>query len=918
MSRIISAFEQFFDDSGDPLVNGFLQFYESGTNNTDKNTYADINELIPNANPVPLDGAGRCPNVFGSGTYNVISFTSAMVQIQQFDPVNLEATEGAFVTWNSQTIYGEGDIVTGSDGNYYRSIVAGNQNQEPSISPGQWEEIILLGEWNSVVTYDLYDVVLLDGVFYTSKTASNTGNNPTTSPTNWGSGVSSVQDFGESLVSLIHPDTSKGTQDLQKQNVFPVSYNPQWGGMGYGGLPDGTLGEVATGYIIHNSFMNIGSGSTNDEKVAQGFKVSKSQTLSYVWIKMSKEGNPTDNTTLEIWDDSTGPNAVITNGVATSISSKLISDNADGEWVKFEFATPPSLSSNTLYFITVGRSGAFSTSNRARWLSDTVTASYPHGTLWELDASWTENTGERFAFIVDAATTILSTGLAGFDGALHCYEGAPLDQSGAFYYSNEDLNHKRGMIHLAGTGFTKDKTIYDSGLGTDNNRIVIRCNVTTGFAQVDLYENDETKLTVTGTTDISTGNRIVSVGYRSEGDGADFLKLYVDGASEGTELTSQTITLDPQFVSQGHTTIGGGFPLAPTWTDNEDMSVLPSASGWTWTGTATEANAMAVDGGILYQNGAGYASTDTGYYDKTTTLNNATGWTVEAKLKVSASNNAPTVPSLVIDIFDGSYRHQIKLFEYFMQYDDGTIDHSIQVDLTKLTTIKVVCKGLDVYIYANNKLIFDGTGIAANVNATNTIRFGDGSTAAGENSTAEWSYFKYYEGAHLPQYTSGQLSEIANWNDDKSALLSTIYNSGTIQSVKTLAGMNENYVKAKKQVISVKGITLSPTTTSSSFVPLAELSVFVFGGLISANVDASLYNSNTSSRSLLDVSINGYMNTSEGQEATSASANYRVAMSQQREEVVSEGMHFVAAVFAASANTTGNINRKRTLTVESE
>ena len=76
MARIIDAFTQFFDDNGDPLVDGFLKFVESGTNNTDKDTSADVNETIPNANPVPLDGAGRCPNVFGISTFQASKSTT--------------------------------------------------------------------------------------------------------------------------------------------------------------------------------------------------------------------------------------------------------------------------------------------------------------------------------------------------------------------------------------------------------------------------------------------------------------------------------------------------------------------------------------------------------------------------------------------------------------------------------------------------------------------------------------------------------------------------------------------------------------------------------------------------------------------------------------------------------------------------
>jgi hypothetical protein len=141
MARIIDAFTQFFDDNGDPLADGKLKFVESGTNNTDKDTFADINETIKNSNPVDLDGAGRCPNIFGTGTYNIISFTSAMVQIQQFDPVNTIGFPGAFSSWESSTIYDQNDIVTASDNKYYRSLISNNQNNEPSASPAQWEEV---------------------------------------------------------------------------------------------------------------------------------------------------------------------------------------------------------------------------------------------------------------------------------------------------------------------------------------------------------------------------------------------------------------------------------------------------------------------------------------------------------------------------------------------------------------------------------------------------------------------------------------------------------------------------------------------------------------------------------------------------------------------------------------------------------
>ena len=74
MARIIEPFEQFFDGEGDPLTNGWLKFTETGTNLTDRDTFADVNLTIANTNPLQLDSEGRCPNVFGTGLYRVTLF----------------------------------------------------------------------------------------------------------------------------------------------------------------------------------------------------------------------------------------------------------------------------------------------------------------------------------------------------------------------------------------------------------------------------------------------------------------------------------------------------------------------------------------------------------------------------------------------------------------------------------------------------------------------------------------------------------------------------------------------------------------------------------------------------------------------------------------------------------------------------
>ena len=304
MPRVIDAFAQFFDDNGNPLVNGFIAFKESGTNNTDKDTFADINETIANANPVPLDGAGRCPNVFGTGTYNAISYEEDVnnpgnpgQQIQQFDPVNIAEIEGQFSDWSSATTYSIGDLVIASDGNYYRSLVNNNENQDPTVSAGQWEEIKFIGIWNINVTYDSGDSVYgSDGVLYLSLTAANIANNPTTDSTNWKSYMDNnspnVLDnvgftatvatkaltFALKTRNLIDPTaTDKATVAFRSETLTTGDYDVIEAGAALSVIvPDGaTLGFVAAAedfiyfYVINNAgSIELGvSGVILDESI---------------------------------------------------------------------------------------------------------------------------------------------------------------------------------------------------------------------------------------------------------------------------------------------------------------------------------------------------------------------------------------------------------------------------------------------------------------------------------------------------------------------------------------------------------------------------------------------------------------------------------------------------------------------------
>ena len=182
---------QYLDDAGNPLINGKLFFFTTGTN-TALDTFADINLAIANTNPVILTAAGRIPNIFlKSASYKVILTTSADVQIFERDPVGAETEAGNWTPFNSLTIYGINDIVEGSDGNFYISLTEANQGNDPVTTPASWSQIKLNFVFNTLQTYKIGDLVMAtDLTLYVSLTNNNLNNDPASDVTNWKSATS--------------------------------------------------------------------------------------------------------------------------------------------------------------------------------------------------------------------------------------------------------------------------------------------------------------------------------------------------------------------------------------------------------------------------------------------------------------------------------------------------------------------------------------------------------------------------------------------------------------------------------------------------------------------------------------------------------------------------------------------------------
>jgi DNA-binding beta-propeller fold protein YncE len=175
-------FDQYLDNAGDPLAEGKLYFYESGTT-TPKTTYSDVNNSIPNTNPVLLSAAGRQPNIFFDGVAKVILTDNDDVQLIVRDPVGETATDFGD-QWVATKIYNATDVVLGSDGTYYRSLINGNQNNNPVTTTGNWT-LLYSVEWNAGITYQVGAVVTYDGEQYQSLQGSNLNQNPSSASSYW-------------------------------------------------------------------------------------------------------------------------------------------------------------------------------------------------------------------------------------------------------------------------------------------------------------------------------------------------------------------------------------------------------------------------------------------------------------------------------------------------------------------------------------------------------------------------------------------------------------------------------------------------------------------------------------------------------------------------------------------------------------
>lgn len=735
------------------------------------------------------------------------------------------------------------------------------------------------------------------------------------------------------LTDLIRPSKSGGLRDLHRGG-WNLPLNQQWGGH-LMPLPDGSWGDTALACVNWSTagFQYIGASNTAAEKqYAFSIKPAKTITVASLFVGgILKQGNPTDNLQLTLYTDSSGPSGAVTNGAATAIAGTLITSDANGKIYEFVFATPPTLNANTRYWAWISRSGANDASNYYR-LNGLPNASAPPGCVGmkaDNTPTWASTTCVLpFWLKPTSGYQFLQTG-GQFDAKLVGNSAPlPINQADYIWRKLDDgsgwFDRHEGTWKMTWTVLTKDKTFLDIGIALDHDRIVLRCNATTGYIQLDHYDGAGTKHTVTGTTDCSSGTHDIGFKYRFKADGSDFLYLYVDGVSEGTPITSHSFAMSQEWFDNGHATLLGGMPLAPTWTGTTLMGTIPSGDGWTYDGASTEAAHAVVSGGKLYIQ-IPATNTDTCSWHRHDTFSNANGWELCWKTGVKKASDVTGEEEAVILMLEDAKYVRINMHTYYIETLNLATNYKIQIDMTiseHVFTAKG--KGSDFYLYCDGRLIVDGTGLLTTASTDDRILFGDNDATAGSNAESVWDYIKWYKtAAVLPEYTGGSLHELAVWSGDQSVLLPILYNGGTYISAKEYCGISGNYVKRVLRSWKREGITVSPTTASTSATLLTDLEAFVFGECLDAEVNSATSTGAAGAAFNLGIRVDGGGKVSRGDANsndlvtnTPSTNNYPISQTIRKNYKLLFGLHKIEGVWSVTSDTGTSNYKMRNLTIQ--
>jgi hypothetical protein len=612
-------------------------------------------------------------------------------------------------------------------------------------------------------------------------------------------------------------------------------------------------GDVATGYIGEDIGF-ICTDAAARTWTSSSFVVSETMDLSYLWLKLYKVGNPLNSVLVTIVpDDGTNkPNGTtpITNGSADPVPMRVLTTHTEGQWYRFVFSTPTTLSADTRYHIVVKSSGAVSSSNYIAVKGNATKPTYAHNIVvcrGDASAVWTAYTNNCFLFYLqnsDVNSFLQASDIDRFDGMVTLNAGTPINQSKVLSQPLSKFFRSDHFTYMVRCKLSANGVLADFLWGLDNNRVLLYAE--SGNLFVKVFDATGTVSSIFHPNALTFGTlQDIAISIRAKNDGDDYIHLTLNGVTQALDALSIPFSLE--FAKLGTAWVGGGFPTNPLWDSELDMDSLPSTQGWVWGGTATEGNAFFNANGILYQTKSGYSSTQNGYYGKNPALSNAVGWSIYTRLRINESTG--NIPASVtsgsevsIHIADNLKYLVLNIQHNYIQTqgDLGVVDYVYfqEGDQNKTfndATEFLICgKGSNYYVFVNGRLAIDGTGklTTSSSGGLNGIYFGDTSTTSSKNASAQIFSFKYLTTSmHLPMALSGaSLYEAAFWSGDQTAAVVDMYSNtpSSRVSIKDYCGLSTNYIYIDKNLYS-RITPYSFATSSITYLPVQDLDIWYLG-----------------------------------------------------------------------------------------
>jgi hypothetical protein len=132
------------------------------------------------------------------------------------------------------------------------------------------------------------------------------------------------------------------------------------------------------------------AGAQADQGKGQSFTTTSAYSLDRVDLLLYKLATPTDNLVLEILSTSITGSIL---GTSQNIAGTSLSTDSNGQWIKFTFTSPVSLSTATKYYLRLTRDGARDATNLYIWKGNTG-AAYSGGEEYSKDnGTWAVGTG---------------------------------------------------------------------------------------------------------------------------------------------------------------------------------------------------------------------------------------------------------------------------------------------------------------------------------------------------------------------------------------------------------------------------------------------------------------------------------------------------------------------------------------------